>query len=377
MPTSNPHMVIFGFPVYFRTSFVIAAAFATFLWREFGVLIAVTLAVSILVHELGHSIAFRRYGTESHIVIHLFGGYSSPDSPQRLSHREWVIVSLAGPGAAFVLLGAPAWLLLNFGPWLHSYPFTIATVLVYFNIFWGAANLLPLWPLDGGKVLYHATKGDWEATRIATLGMSAIALLVAFKFGFPLAGMFIVYNAYQVFTSSGPHSAGHSRISDAIKTAKTFEATSTKTRGKAGLAALDLVYQELLRDRPDRAEAPLNALLDNRQHREKARTASAWSQLLAGETVTSESTSSLLVAVEANDVRAAASELQSPEIPIEAACALRVLRQRGHLEDVCAVLVDEPDGPSMLYQLERLTLKHGLVTEQHCVSAALERCAPI
>lgn len=85
----------------------------------------------------------------------------------------------------------------------------------------------------------------------------------------------------------------------------------------------------------------------------------------------------LLVAVEANDVRAAASELQSPEISIEAACALRVLRQRGHLEDVCAVLVDEPDGPSMLYQLERLTLKHGLVTEQHCVSAALERCAPI
>ena len=245
-----------------------------------------------------------------------------------------------------------------------------------FNVFWGAVNLLPLWPLDGGKVLYHATKGDWEVTRISTVGMSVVALVIALKLGFPFAALFIVYNAYQVFTRPGPNSAGHSRISDAIQTANAFQTTPTKTRGAAGSAALDLVYQELLRDRPDRAEEPLGALLDSRKHREKATTASAWSQLLAGDTATSPSTSPLFAAVEANDVRSVASELQTPELPLEAACALRVLQQRGHLEDVCAVLVDDPDGPSTLHQLERLTVKHGLVREQHCVTAARERCTP-
>lgn len=377
MQASNPHLVVFGFPVYFRISFMIGTALATLLWREFGLLIAATLAVSILVHELGHSFAFRRYGTESHIVIHLFGGYSSPDSAQRLSHREWVIIALAGPGAAFVLLGAPAWLLLNFGPWLHDYAFTIATVLVYFNIFWGALNLLPVWPLDGGRVLYHATKGNWEITRTSTLAVSAVALIIAIQLGYVFVGVFIAYNAYQVFTRPGPTSAGHSRISDAIQNAKAFQATPTNTRGKAGLDALDLVYQELLRDRSDRAEEPLGALLDNRRHREKAETASAWGQLLAGNTVNVPSTSPLLVAVEANDVRSVAGELQNPENQLEVACALRVLQQRGRLEEVCAALVDEPDAPSTLYQLQLLTLKHGLVREQHCVTAARERCTPI
>lgn len=190
------------------------------------------------------------------------------------------------------------------------------------------------------------------------------------------ASAFIAYNAYQVFTRPGPDSTGHSRISDAIQSAKSFQATPTKTRGKAGLDALYIIYQELLRDRPDRAEEPLGALLDNRSHREKAVTASAWGQLLAGNPVDATSTSSLLAAVDANDVRLVADEIQNPEYPLEAACALRVLQQRGHLEEVCAVLENEPDGPSTLYQLERLALKHGLVGEQHCITAARERCTP-
>jgi len=376
MPSKNPHVVVFGFAVYFRMSFMIGAAVATLIWREFGVLIAVTLAASILVHELGHSIAFRRYGTESHIVVHLFGGYSSPDYPQRLSHREWVIISLAGPVAAFVLLGAPAWLLLNFGPWLHAYPFAIATVLVYFNVFWGALNLLPLWPLDGGRVLYHATKGNWEATRVSTLFMSVIALGIAYKLGFTFAALFIVYNAYQVFTRPGPNSAGHSRISEAIQAANAFQATPTKTRGQAGSVALDLVYRELLRDRPDRAEEPLGSFLTSRRHRESARTAAAWGEVLRGAGVMSPTSSPLFIAVQANDVQAAADALRDPDLGLEAACALRVLEQRGHLEDVCAVLVNTADGPATLDRLERLTLENGLVSEQHCITAARERCTP-
>ena len=90
----------------------------------------------------------------------------------------------------------------------------------------------------------------------------------------------------------------------------------------------------------------------------------------------SPTSSPLFIAVQANDVQAAADALRDPDLGLEAACALRVLEQRGHLEDVCAVLVNTADGPATLDRLERLTLENGLVSEQHCITAARERCTP-
>lgn len=137
--------------------------------------------LSILVHELGHSIVMRRFGQSSHIVLYLLGGLSIPDSsfssfssrsrPTRLND---ILISLAGPGAGFLFAGLTVLSIYALGgefsiemsnfpfffyaelPQEISLPLRIVLVdLLFINIFWGLVNLLPVFPLDGGQVSRH------------------------------------------------------------------------------------------------------------------------------------------------------------------------------------------------------------------------------
>ena len=67
---------------------------------------------SILIHELGHAFAFRRFGQRSHIVLHFGGGLTIPESVAwgggwasvALSRGQEIFISLAGPFAGFLQL---------------------------------------------------------------------------------------------------------------------------------------------------------------------------------------------------------------------------------------------------------------------------------
>ncbi|MBA4188681.1 MAG: hypothetical protein C0467_11840 [Planctomycetaceae bacterium] len=125
--------------------------------------VAVVL-ISITVHELGHAIAFRRFGSDSHIVLWMFGGLAVPYS--RVAGRnQRILVSLAGPFAGFLLCGlvygsnyAIGWgSIRNGAPVAWFY-----TALVLVNLYWGILNLLPVYPLDGGQVSRELCEGKWR-----------------------------------------------------------------------------------------------------------------------------------------------------------------------------------------------------------------------
>jgi|GEM_PF-1302827 len=372
--TGTRHFTISGFGVHVHPIAMVAAAAAVLFLREVGLVIVGTFFVSILVHELGHSFAFRRYGTESHIVIHLFGGYSSPDMAHKLDHSEWVRTSLAGPAAAFFLLGLPAWLLKEFEVLQYGYPELIARFLVYFCVYWGAANLLPIWPLDGGKVMYHASEGNWQLTRIFTLIMSVPAAILAINLGFRFAAIFIGFNAFRVWTGKAPGASGlpkNANIAGAAKRAKAFAAKPTKTRGSAGLAAVDTVYKEVIRGRTDRAAEPLAALRTSK-HRDAAELAHAWGEVIAQRPLTPDhARSELLNAVLTGDPAPVALAMHSCGLSLECAAAIRVLYRQGNLTAVCDLLGRDAAGRERLAELERQTLDLGMVDEQIAVTAAL------
>src|SRR5512142_1497159 len=66
--------------------------------------------VSILIHELGHAFAFRRYGQRSRIVLHFAGGLTIPEPVSwgstyanvGLTPNQQIFISIAGPGAGFL-----------------------------------------------------------------------------------------------------------------------------------------------------------------------------------------------------------------------------------------------------------------------------------
>jgi len=126
--------------------------------------------VSIIVHELGHAIAFRRFGSDSHIVLWMFGGLAVPYSGVSGRGRR-IIVSLAGPFAGFLLCGilyathnATGWGSIRNGgeiAWLYS-------ALIFVNLYWGIFNLLPVYPLDGGQVTRELCEGKWRGHGLQT-----------------------------------------------------------------------------------------------------------------------------------------------------------------------------------------------------------------
>jgi len=120
--------------------------------------------VSIIVHELGHAIAFRRFGRNASIVLYAFGGLAVPDSVVGGRTRR-ILVSLAGPFAGFVLaaLVYGSDQLTHWGSENGELVRFLYRQLFNVNLYWGIFNLLPVFPLDGGQVASELCEARWPA----------------------------------------------------------------------------------------------------------------------------------------------------------------------------------------------------------------------
>jgi Zn-dependent protease/predicted transcriptional regulator len=161
-----------------------------------GILGALLLFASIVVHELAHSLVARRHGLPMKgITLFIFGGVAEMDSEPPNAKAEF-LMAVAGPLTSIaigVLFYVLAWSAR--GVW----PVAVIGVLSYlYLINWilAAFNLIPAFPLDGGRILRSALwhwKGNlWSATRIASnIGAGFGVLLMAFGVYRLLVGDFI------------------------------------------------------------------------------------------------------------------------------------------------------------------------------------------
>ncbi|MBX2801973.1 MAG: site-2 protease family protein [Myxococcales bacterium] len=128
-----------------------------------GLIAASSLVISVVLHEYGHALAARRYGIATHhITLYPFGGVAAIENIPEDPDQETVI-ALAGPAVNFALAAIGGWL------WLASgHPVFWAFVLM--NLLMGAFNLIPAFPMDGGRVLRSllARRMGWlPASRLA------------------------------------------------------------------------------------------------------------------------------------------------------------------------------------------------------------------
>ena len=153
---------------------------------------------SVLWHELAHSLVGKRFGLRmDRITLFVFGGAASIRGEIRKpSHEFWI--SVAGPLSSFVLGIVFLVLMLVFYRIniLLSYSFSI---LGSVNVVLGIFNLLPFFPMDGGRILraaiWKATRNYCKATRFAgKTGMAFACVLMlcgaamAVGFDVPLFG---------------------------------------------------------------------------------------------------------------------------------------------------------------------------------------------
>jgi len=152
------------------TRYVVAAAFVVLLY------------LSVLVHELSHSVVARGYGLPvRRILLYPLGGISEIEREAPTPGREFAV---AGAGPALSLaLGAAGWGLVQLVP--YGVTGAVIRQLMVANVLVGLFNLLPGLPLDGGRmlraVIWKITKKPTTATiaaawvgRILALGVLAI-----------------------------------------------------------------------------------------------------------------------------------------------------------------------------------------------------------
>lgn len=143
-------------PVIVRGSFLVIAALIGFLGVGDAAQTAAWIAivfVSILIHELGHAVTARMFGSGVVIELNGLGGltrWSVPEGQLTPGRRSLIAASGSAVGLAF---GGIVWLVAaRFAPYPPLTAFILEN-LIYVNVFWGLLNWLPIRPLDGGHLL--------------------------------------------------------------------------------------------------------------------------------------------------------------------------------------------------------------------------------
>lgn len=204
---------IAGIDLYVHATFLLLLAWVVL--REYaggmgavaGALVYIVALFTIIVlHELGHALTARRFGVATRDIILLpIGGVARLEGMPRQARHE-LLVALAGPAVnvalaillyAIVRLGGPP-------PWIDLLE-TMGTLtsvraflyqLVFVNLTLALFNLLPAFPMDGGRVfralLAMRMSSYARATNIATRVGGAMALLLG------LTGLYIVKNPFWV-----------------------------------------------------------------------------------------------------------------------------------------------------------------------------------
>jgi Zn-dependent protease/predicted transcriptional regulator len=148
-----------------------------------GLVAALLLFVSVLLHELAHSFVAKAHGVSVRgITLHVFGGVSHLDDEPPDPRAEFLI-AIAGPLTSFAI-AAMLWGIRVAGMARSGSTGAIVGYLMFINLAVGAFNLVPGFPLDGGRLLRAALwkwKGTLEqATYLASRvgALFAIALMV-------------------------------------------------------------------------------------------------------------------------------------------------------------------------------------------------------
>ncbi len=211
---------LFGVPVRMHFTFLLLLIFLVFIGiggKQSGAttaLYVIALFGSVLLHELGHTLVMRHYGIRTlEIVMFPIGGVSRPERPPKGSEELWV--ALAGPLVNAVIAAALfAWLALQ-GKFVpvellrEPTDANLAQRIAVGNLLLFLFNLLPAYPMDGGRILRSLLalkRPEDEATRIAATAGRFLAAAVGL-FGLLSANFMLVFVALFVYLGAAQEGA--------------------------------------------------------------------------------------------------------------------------------------------------------------------------
>lgn len=178
---------LFGFPIVIHWIFwlntaLMGGALGADSPEAFRSMLAWVLAcfVSILIHELGHAFAMRSFGDRSvAIVLYAFGGFAR--GSRLFTRSQDLQLTAAGPGLQIAFGLAVGWSMTLWripSPWLRE----AADAFTVVSLFWALLNLVPILPLDGGR-LCAASLGRMRPALVISLVCAVLLALSGMQSG--------------------------------------------------------------------------------------------------------------------------------------------------------------------------------------------------
>jgi Zn-dependent protease len=213
-------VTIFGVPVRLHFTFVLLLVFLLFIGiggRQSGASTAIyvlALFASVLLHELGHTLVARRFGIKTlEIVMFPIGGIARPERQPKAREELWV--ALAGPSVNLLIaLALFAWTWYTQGfvgieQLREPTDANLAERIAVGNLMLWIFNLLPAYPMDGGRILRSLLalrRPEEEATRIAAGAGQALAIVLGLA-GLLFGNFMLVFIALFVYLGASQEGA--------------------------------------------------------------------------------------------------------------------------------------------------------------------------
>ncbi len=220
IPGSIPAVRVFGIPVRLHFTFLLLFAFLLFVGlgskQSFlgDVLYIAAIFGSVILHELGHALVAKRYGVRTiEIVMFPIGGVARLDRMPGAREEFWI--AIAGPLVNFVIAAGLFGSLAASGDLpplsaaLVAADDTLAHRIAVGNLVLGLFNLLPAFPMDGGRILRSLLarfKSEDEATRTAARAGQMLAIAMGL-FGLLGGNFFLMFIAFFVYLGAAQEGA--------------------------------------------------------------------------------------------------------------------------------------------------------------------------
>jgi len=202
---------VFGIPIRIHFTFLLFLTWIAIATQDKGILwplFVVAIFACVLLHELGHALTARRFHVMTRdITLYPIGGVAMLEGHPTARQELWI--SLAGPAVNLMIAGVLAIVQLAQGhsvsPVSNVTSETFLTTLMYANLTLCVFNLLPAFPMDGGRVLRAALAlrmPDVKATQIAASVGQGLAILIGFA-GLFTGQLVLMLIAFFVFVGAG------------------------------------------------------------------------------------------------------------------------------------------------------------------------------
>lgn len=182
-----------------------------------GLLAAIGLFASVVVHELGHSVVGRYYGARvKQITLWLLGGVAQFEEIPRQRGAE-AVIAIAGPITSIALALVCRLLRSALPPEAYAAQFVVG-YLAFMNVALAVFNLIPALPLDGGRVLRSLLAlrmPHLRATQTAA-GISQVLALLLGLYGFLTLNIFLMLIAFFIYMAGGAETQ-HTMVAEMLE----------------------------------------------------------------------------------------------------------------------------------------------------------------